>query len=135
MFGPHLIVDCYKCKKEKIGDVEFIKKFLENLPAELGLHKISEASVKFYNVPTPGISGFILISESHITVHTFIEEGFAAVDIFSCKEFDLEKATNLVVNAFEPEKFEKKFITRGKHYPLEVRKAIQLNMKERMKKA
>ncbi len=131
MFGPHLTLDCYECKKEKLKDVDFIKSILENLPEVLGLHKLSPAIVNSYERPTPGVSGFIIISESHISIHTFVEEQFAAIDIFSCKEFDLEKAIDFLVKAFQPKKFEKKFMKRGKHYPIEIRRALQLNAKER----
>jgi S-adenosylmethionine decarboxylase len=133
MFGPHLTLDFYNCNKQKLGDKEFIFKLLDELPEILGLKKISVPIVNFYTTPTPGISGFVLISESHITIHTFVEEEFAAIDIFSCKEFEVEKAVNYLTKALEPRKIEKKFFMRGRHYPLEIRKAIQLSMKERSK--
>jgi len=131
MFGPHLTLDCYGCKKEKLKDVDFIKSVLEKLPEVLGLHKLSPAIVNYYDKPTPGISGFIIISESHISIHTFVEEQFAAIDVFSCKEFDPEKAVDFLVKAFQPERFEKKFMMRGKHYPIEIRRALQLSAEER----
>jgi len=133
MFGPHLTLDFYNCDKEKLSNTKFIFKLLDELPGILGLTKISAPIVNFYTTPTPGISGFILISESHITVHTFVEEGFAAIDIFSCKEFEVEKAINYLTEAFEPRKIEKKFFMRGRHYPMQLRRAIQLSMKERSK--
>ena len=132
MFGPHLILDLYGCRKDKLRDKFYIKEFLEYLPNELGLTKISEAVVNYYKTPTPGISGFILISESHITVHTFIEEGYAAIDIFSCKEFDADLATKIISETFEPKKLERKLLNRGVHYPMSLRKAIQRNLRERV---
>jgi len=134
MFGPHLTLDCYRCSKEKLGNVDFIKSILEDLPEKLGLSKLSKPIVNFYNKPTPGISGFIIISESHISIHTFVEEQFAAVDIFSCKEFDVDKAVEYLTKAFEPKSVEKKFMERGTHYPIELRKAIQLNLRKRVSK-
>jgi S-adenosylmethionine decarboxylase len=134
MFGPHLTLDLYGCKKEKLNDLAFILKILEELPDFLNLTKISSPIVNYYEKPTPGISGFIIISESHISIHTFVEEQFAAIDIFSCKEFSVDKAISYLIKAFEPERIDKKFFMRGRHYPIEIRKAIQLNRKERNKK-
>lgn len=133
MFGPHLTLDCYECNKKKLGDVNFIKNFLDELPEILGLHKLGEPVVNSYDKPTPGVSGFVVISESHISIHTFVEEQFAAIDVFSCKEFNLEKAAE-AVKVFEPKRVEKKFFTRGKHYPLQLRRAVQLRLRQRVKK-
>jgi S-adenosylmethionine decarboxylase len=133
MFGPHLTLDLYDCNKEKLGNVKLIYKLLDELPKVLELTKISSPIVNYYTSPTPGISGFIIISESHISIHTFVEEKFAAVDIFSCKNFEAGKAIDYLVKALEPMKIEKKFFMRGKHYPIEIRRAIQLSMKERSK--
>ena len=134
MFGPHLTLDLYGCKKEKLNDIAFIFKLLDELPDFLNLRKISKPVVNYYKKPTPGISGFVIISESHISIHTFVEEKFAAVDIFSCKEFAVDKAINYLMKAFESERIEKKFFMRGRHYPIEIRRAIQLSRKERNKK-
>lgn len=125
MFGPHLVLDLYGCDRRKLGDVQFIKQFLEDFPTKLSLRKISEAIVNFYDTPTPGISGFVLISESHITIHTFIHERYAAIDIFSCKPFDERIALQEVQRIFEPELIEKKLIDRGKYYPIEVREKLR----------
>lgn len=125
MFGPHLTLDCYGCRKEKLKDVNFIKSVLENLPEVLGLHKLSPPLINYYHKPTPGVSGFIIISESHISIHTFVEEQFAAIDIFSCKEFDQQKAIDYLVKVFKPEKIEKKFMKRGRYYPVEIRRSLK----------
>ena len=39
-----------------------------------------------------GISGFVFIAESHIGIHTFVEKNYVNIDVFSCKDFDTEKA-------------------------------------------
>jgi len=125
MFGPHLMLDLYGCDERRLGNIQLVKKFLEDLQAKLSLRKISEAIVNFYSTPTPGISGFILISESHITIHTFIYERYAAVDIFSCKPFDEKIAIQEVQKIFEPERMEKRLVSRGKYYPIEVRERLR----------
>ena len=57
--------------------------------------KVTEPAVHTYHGPQPqdwGVSGFVIIAESHISVHTFPDRGHVNVDIFSCKEFDAERA-------------------------------------------
>jgi len=131
MFGPHLTLDLYGCNKGKLVDKDFILKILNELPEFLGLHKLSEPVLNYYEEPTPGVSGFVIISESHVSIHTFYEEQFASVDIFSCKTFSTKKATEYLVKELGSTEVEKNFLMRGTHYPTDLRKAIKLAMKER----
>ena len=62
---------------------------------------------------TPGISGFVMIAESHISIHTFPDQDYAFMDIFSCKEFDAERAIGYLVDAFEAKNVEKHVLKRG----------------------
>jgi len=125
-FGPHLTLDLYGCSKKKIMDREFIRGILHNLPDFIGMHKISEPMVSHFagnplgneeSFDKGGISAFVLIAESHITIHTFAAQGFVSIDIFSCKDFDVGKAEKFLVEAFEAKKAETNFFTRGKEFP------------------
>jgi|TARA_B100001964_G_C14208308_1_gene589230 S-adenosylmethionine decarboxylase len=64
-----------------------------------------------------GISGFVMIAESHISIHTFPEKDYVFIDVFSCKGFDVENAVKLLTNAFEAKKYTKKIIKRGLDFP------------------
>lgn len=133
MFGLHLTLDLYGCNEERLSDEKSIYKILDELPEVLGLHKLTKPMLDSFSDPTPGISGFVIISESHISVHTFAEERFASIDIFSCNKFDTQMATNFIAGILESKKIEKNILTRGIHYPIELRKAIQLNSHQRKK--
>ena len=80
-----------------------------------------------------GISAFVLIAESHITIHTFKEQKHAFVDIFSCKEFDIDKAINILKEAFETNRYTKRITMRGKEFPKEITLATQIVGTERKK--
>lgn len=127
--GPHLTLDLYGCDKRRLLDENFIYKLLDELPEKIGMNKVSEPCVrKFTSNPMGkkesfdkgGISAFVLIAESHITIHTFMAQSFASVDIFSCKSFDIEKASELVMKAFGAKKAEKNFLLRGQEFPKNV---------------
>lgn len=82
MFGPHLTLDLYGCSKEKLSDKDFIYKLLDELPELIGMHKITQPFVTDYpgrpnSFDKGGISAFVLIAESHITIHTFVEQSYA----------------------------------------------------------
>lgn len=113
MRGLHLILDMYGCDRDKLRDKHLITKALLELPDILKLRRLSEPFVEEYSNPTPGVSGFVIIGESHISIHTFIEEKLATVDIYACKEFNVEDAERYLVNRFNPEKIIKQVYMRG----------------------
>jgi S-adenosylmethionine decarboxylase len=128
----------YSCNRKKLSDRNFILKILEELPELIGMHKISKPQIMEYHgnpnsFDAGGISAFILIAESHITIHTFVKQAFASVDVFSCKDFDIEKAEKYIIQNFKPKKFEKHLINRGIEFPKEVEKAGQIVIKSRKK--
>ncbi len=91
----HLIIDGYSDNKEILQDEQFLTAWLESYPERIGMTPISPSYVVRYVGPNPadwGISGFIFIAESHISVHTFVDQGYVNIDLFSCKDFDAEKA-------------------------------------------
>jgi len=142
MFGPHLTLDLYHCSKQKLSNKQFITNILEEMPEFIGMHRISEPQVTEYSgregsFDRGGISAFVLLAESHISIHTFPQDEFASVDIFSCKDFDLKKAQFFLMEKLEARKVEKNFLIRGKefvkHYPKNVDKAKRLVEKERKK--
>lgn len=121
MLGPHLILDLYGCRKDVIQDPKIIYRILDELPNIIGMRKISEPQV--YRVPPNkhtfdkgGVTGFVIIAESHISIHTFIEQAYASIDIFSCKNFNLEKAIKYIADQFKPTNIEKQLIIRGKNF-------------------
>ena len=79
--GTHLLVDLRGCNIEAIKDLEFVKN------SKIGAAKEAAATivdVSFHEFNPFGISGMVVIAESHLSIHTWPEYGFAAVDIFTC---------------------------------------------------
>jgi S-adenosylmethionine decarboxylase len=91
----HLIIDGYSSHRELLRDEGFLRKWLEEYPARIGMTRISPPYVLRYIGPVLddwGISGFVFIAESHIGVHTFAEKDYVNIDVFSCKDFNTDKA-------------------------------------------
>jgi len=90
----HLIVDGYGSDAKILQDEKFLYDFLDTYPAQIGMTKISRPMVIRYAGNNPedwGISGFVFIAESHISVHTFVEPRYVNIDVFSCKGFEAER--------------------------------------------
>lgn len=123
-FGLHVMIDASGCKKEKLISQELVYDILNELPAEIEMTKISLPYVckwlDKFSKGTPGISGFVMIAESHISIHTFPDQDHVFVDIFSCKNFNAEKAIKYILDAFEATKAEKNIIKRGLNFPRKI---------------
>ena len=135
-FGPHLMLDLWECNKKKLTDLTHAYFLLDSLPSKIGMTKIAPPQVLSYpgkegSFDKGGISGYVLIAESHITLHTFEEQGHAFVDIFSCKKFDIDNAVNILVNAFEAKRYKKIVSDRGEEFPKEISLATEIVKQER----
>ena len=78
--------------------------FLDEYPHAIGMTKIIPPQVYTYHGKTAedwGVSGFVLIAESHISIHTFPERQYVNIDIFSCKDFDATSSLDDVKRTFD----------------------------------
>lgn len=119
-FGLHVTIDASGCNKRKLASVTLVYDILNKLPDKIGMTKMTlPYVVKWldkFSAGTEGISGFVMIAESHISIHTFPDQDFVFMDIFSCKEFDAEKAIKYLTGAFEAAKYEKHIVKRGLNF-------------------
>lgn len=115
----HLLIDGFGGDAQNMKDEDFIYGFLDAFPSEIGMNKISTPHVTTYHGPKEndwGISGFVLIAESHISVHTFPERAYVNIDVFSCKDFDHEQALAKIRDIFSLEQVKLWVIGRGLDY-------------------
>ena len=99
----HLIVDGYGATPEKLQDTDLVYRFLDEYPHAIGMTKIVPPQVYTYHGKTPedwGVSGFVIIAESHISIHTFPDRQYVNIDIFSCKDFDATSSLSIVKRTF-----------------------------------
>jgi len=125
-YGPHLLLDGYGCDKERLTDLNLVYRVLEELPARIGMTKIMPPYVFKYSGLKPedwGLSGFVLIAESHVSIHTFPEKSYASVDIFSCKSFDTEFAVEYLKSTFGMTRVDSKVLDRGTEFPKDLSSA------------
>jgi len=133
-FGPHLMLDGYGCDQGRLQDLDLIYRILDESPAKIGMTKILPPCVfkdSGRKAEDSGLSGFVLIAESHISIHTFPQKSFVSVDVFSCKTFDLEFAGDYFKEVFGMEKVECNVLDRGTEFPKDLNGASRLARAER----
>ncbi|MCL5681077.1 MAG: adenosylmethionine decarboxylase [Candidatus Thermoplasmatota archaeon] len=113
--GIHIIADLRGVEFDRISNVDDIKKVMEGAVKAGNLTKIRSHYHQF--TPT-GVSGIILIAESHLSFHTWPEYGLVTLDIFTCGPTDnAETAFEYILDKLSPQSVEYKKLERGVDYP------------------
>lgn len=79
--GIHLLVDFWGCPSPLLDDLEYIQKHMLLSAEKANATVVNQA---FHKFGPQGVSGAVVIAESHITIHTWPERQYAAVDVFTC---------------------------------------------------
>ncbi|BBL70115.1 adenosylmethionine decarboxylase [Methylogaea oryzae] len=107
----HMILELYDCEAGQFDDVQWVEQVM------VGAAKAANAtiiSVSFNKFNPIGISGVVVISESHLTIHTWPEYKYAAIDIFTCGDvLDGDAAVNYLKTAFESDRIDVRRLDRG----------------------
>ena len=115
-----MVIDLSDCNRDKLADRKLVYNTLLELPAKIGMTRISVPDVFSYSGVVPedcGVTGVVVLAESHCSIHTFQEKGYCFIDIFSCKQFDTDRALHELVGIFEASACEMRIIERGKNFP------------------
>ena len=97
--GTHLLVEVKDCNSEILKDLGKVKEALVSAAKEA---KATIIDVSFHEFNPFGISGMVVIAESHLSIHTWPEYAYAAVDIFTCGDIiKPEIAARYLIDCFE----------------------------------
>ena len=112
----HLMLELYGCRRELLTDEKLLYRALDEYPGRVDMEKVSK--VHLYNIETSnpldaGLSGFVVIAQSHISMHEWPEYGEVDIDICSCKEFSQEDAIAFAKEIFQTDDVEAHFVVRG----------------------
>lgn len=81
--GKHMLLELKDCDAGLLNDMEYLREALNAVAILIGATVIKDS---FYQFSPQGISGVVIIAESHISIHTWPEFCYAAVDVFTCGE-------------------------------------------------
>ena len=112
----HLIVDGFGASREMLESEDMIFHFLDEYPSQIGMTKVAPPQVFRDTGSKPddwGVTGVVIIAESHISIHTFPERRYVNIDIFSCKDFDHQRAVSELKQRFQFEDMKTLLLPRG----------------------
>ncbi|MCX6785385.1 MAG: S-adenosylmethionine decarboxylase [Candidatus Komeilibacteria bacterium] len=121
-FGEHLTIDGYNGQVKSLNSKKFVLGCLKELPKILSMKALAKPEVYFApnnHLKDPGgWSGFVVVAESHISIHTFPGRRFLSADVYTCKNgMDTEFIKNYFKEKFNLQELETHFIKRGTKYP------------------
>jgi S-adenosylmethionine decarboxylase len=117
--GRHVISELWGCDFEKLNDLEQIEQIFADAALKSGA-EIRE--VAFHKFAPQGVSGVVIISESHLTIHSFPEHGYASIDVYTCGDMDPNIAADYIAEALGAQTRENIEIPRGMG-PVQVKQA------------
>lgn len=80
-YSRHCILELWECDKELLNDLQYMERIITDAALEAGA-EVRE--VAFHQFAPHGVSGVVIVSESHLAIHTFPEHGYASIDVFTC---------------------------------------------------
>ncbi len=93
--GRHLLVELNDCDREVLNDLDLIRDAMLTAAIKCGAVVLGDS---FHRFSPQGVSGVVVIAESHLSVHTWPEYGYAAVDVFTCgSAVDPQKAAEVII--------------------------------------
>ncbi len=112
----HLMLELYGCSREVLTNEPLLRRVLDEYPGRVDMEKVSP--VHLYDIETSnpldaGMSGLVVIAQSHISMHAWPEYGEVDIDICSCKEFSQEDAIAFAKEMFLTEDVEAHFVIRA----------------------
>ncbi len=109
--GRHVIAELWGCSASKLNDVQGIEKIMVNAALMAGA-EVRE--VAFHKFAPQGVSGVVIISESHLTIHSFPEHGYASIDVYTCGDrIDPNVACDFITEALGATQRESIEVPRG----------------------
>jgi len=106
--GTHIIAEFFGC--EELNNLKLVRDSLKEAALICGATILH---TKFHKFSPQGLTGYILLAESHISIHTWPEHGYAAVDMFTCGLMDIEKAVSFLAEKLKTKRIESWKIMRG----------------------
>lgn len=108
--SKHLLLELFECQSEALDNPETVQSSLEKAAQAA---QVTIVKSFFHRFSPQGVTGVVIIEESHLSIHTWPEHGYASIDFYTCGEANPEAAIAVVSNCFAAKRIETMMIERG----------------------
>ncbi|MCP3963025.1 MAG: adenosylmethionine decarboxylase [bacterium] len=109
--GRHILIDLWGCDRAALADGEALDALMRRAAESSGATVLQTC---FHRFPPTGVSGIVIISESHLSIHTWPDEGFASADFYTCGDVRPEAAVEVLRAGLAAESSEVLVVDRGR---------------------
>jgi S-adenosylmethionine decarboxylase len=110
-FGRHIVADFWEVDFDMLNDAEWLEGLLVDASQEAGATVLDSTSYQF---DPQGATAMVMLSESHVTIHTYPEHGSAMIDVFTCGEtVDPKEIIDIIRERLRPKEVYMKKLVRG----------------------
>ena len=82
--GTEWLIDAFGCRRDRLADVDFLRGVCDEIIAALDLHVVGQAQWRQFP-PPGGVTALCLLTESHLSLHTYPEKGVATINLYCCR--------------------------------------------------
>ena len=110
-FGRHVTMDVWGIPFQKLNDCKLLEQYLVQSARKCGATVLAS---RIHQFEPQGATVFVLLSESHLSIHTYPEKGYAAIDCYTCgRTVDPTKAVQYLIEKLKPTRYSGKLLLRG----------------------
>jgi|ECHnycMinimDraft_1075156.scaffolds.fasta_scaffold03709_2 S-adenosylmethionine decarboxylase len=121
--GVHLLAEFWGCAPPALSDDKRVRELIHKAAERVSGSIVSEQFVKL----GPGVSGVVMIADSHVSIHTWPEERYASLDVYTCRaETDLDEVLSVFEQALSPNFKSVMVVRRGYSSGLSVTRAVRM---------
>ena len=116
----HVMIDLYGCSPTLLANEALLRQVLDQYPDRIGMEKVSPVYLKDIKTSNPlddGMSGFVIIATSHVSLHAWPCYGMVNIDVFSCEEFSPEAVARFAQHMFQAKDIELNVVERATRSP------------------
>ena len=116
----HVMLDLYGCSPSLLENEAFLWDVLDQYPTHIGMQKVGPVELRYIETNNPlddGLSGFVIIATSHISLHAWAPYRMVNMDIFSCEDFDVAAVVAYARKLFQTDDVEMHVVERANRSP------------------
>jgi S-adenosylmethionine decarboxylase len=124
----HVMIDLYGCDPQLLADASLLQYVLDEYPNRIGMQKVSPVFLKDIKTSCPlddGLSGFVIIATSHVSLHAWPHYGMVNIDVFSCEDFQTIMVGDFAMALFQTTQIEIHEVERALRSPRGIVQTLQ----------
>ncbi|MBM4284505.1 MAG: adenosylmethionine decarboxylase [Deltaproteobacteria bacterium] len=113
--GYHLLMELFGCDQDKLNSRKFLHQTVRSAVKKVGLTNLGS---RFHQFQPQGVTGFTLLAQSHISLHSWPEFGYLVLDIFTCgDQAQADQLADLFLERLQPSRVNCQVVRKGYQYP------------------